>query len=173
MSFWLVFCFGIKSAKGLLSFKNKNNNTMTVLSKRLDPFFSLANPFLAEEIFQPVFRSTPSKGFLPAANIIEEKEKFLVQLAVPGLKKEDFKIELKEKLMTISVDKTAEKSQDEVQPTYSLKEFGFTSFKRSFTLPETIELEAITAQYEQGILQLDIPKKDSAKINTHRLIEIN
>ena len=46
---------------------------MTVLSKRLDPFFSLANPFLAEEIFQPVFRSTPSKSFLPAANIIEEK----------------------------------------------------------------------------------------------------
>ena len=134
---------------------NKKNNTMTVLSKRLDPFFSLSNPFL------------------PAANIKEEKEKFLVQLAVPGLKKEDFKIELKEKLMTISVDKTTEKSQDEIQPTYSLKEFGFTSFKRSFTLPETIELEAITAQYEQGILQLDIPKKDSAKINTHRLIEIN
>ena len=57
---------------------------MTILSKRLDPFFSLANPFL------------------PAANIKEEKEKFLVQLAVPGLKKEDFKIELKEKLMDIS-----------------------------------------------------------------------
>ncbi len=127
---------------------------MTILSKRLDPFFSLVNPFL------------------PAANIKEEKEKFLVQLAVPGLKKEDFKIELKEKLMTISVDKKTEKGQDEVQPSYSLKEFGFTSFKRSFTLPETIELEAITAQYEQGILQLDIPKKDSAKINTHRLIEI-
>jgi HSP20 family protein len=54
-----------------------------------------------------------------------------------------------------------------------LREFGFTSFKRSFTLPEIIELEAITAQYEQGILQLDIPKKDAAKINTHRLIEIN
>jgi HSP20 family protein len=67
----------------------------------------------------------------------------------------------------------AVEDQDEVQPSYSLKEFGFTSFKRSFTLPETIELEAITAQYEQGILQLDIPKKDSAKINTHRLIEIN
>ena len=50
---------------------------MTVLSKRLDPFFSLANPFLAEEIFQPVFRATASKSFLPAANIIEEKEKFL------------------------------------------------------------------------------------------------
>ncbi|MFN6079489.1 MAG: Hsp20/alpha crystallin family protein, partial [Bacteroidota bacterium] len=65
---------------------------MTVLSKRLDPFFSLANPFIAEEIFQPVFSSTPSKSFLPAANIIEEKEKFFVQLAVPGLKKEDFKI---------------------------------------------------------------------------------
>ena len=58
---------------------------MTILSKRLDPFFSLANPFL------------------PAANIKEEKEKFLVQLAVPGLKKEDFKIELKETLMIISV----------------------------------------------------------------------
>lgn len=128
---------------------------MTILSKRLDPFFSLANPLL------------------PAANILEEKEKFLVQLAVPGLKKEDFKIELKEKLMTISVYKTPEKGQEATQPSYSLKEFGFTSFKRSFTLPETIELEAITAQYEQGILQLDIPKKDSAKINTHRLIEIN
>ncbi len=146
---------------------------MTVLSKRLDPFFSLANPFLAEEIFQPVFRSTPSKSHLPAANIKEEKDKFLVQLAVPGLKKEDFKIELKEKLLSISVEKSIEKEQMENQPTYNLKEFGFTSFKRSFTLPETIELEAITAQYEQGILQLDIPKKDSAKINTHRLIEIN
>jgi len=63
---------------------------MTVLSKRLDPIFSLANPFLAEEIFQPFFRTTQSKGFLPAANIIEEKEKFLIQLAVPGLKKRRF-----------------------------------------------------------------------------------
>jgi HSP20 family protein len=146
---------------------------MTVLSKRLDPFFSLANPFLAEEIFQPVFKSNYSKGSIPAANIVEEKDKFLVQLAVPGLKKEDFKIELKEKLLSISVEKSIEKEQSETQPTYNLKEFGFASFKRSFTLPETIELEAITAQYEQGVLQLDIPKKDSAKINTHRLIEIN
>lgn len=159
--------------RGKYLFNLKKNNTMTVLSKRLDPIFSLANPFLAEEIFQPFFRTTQSKGFLPAANIIEEKEKFLVQLAVPGLKKEDFKIELKEKWLTISVDKRTEKSQDEVQPSYTLREFGFTSFKRSFTLPEIIELEAITAQYEQGILQLDIPKKDAAKINTHRLIEIN
>jgi HSP20 family protein len=128
---------------------------MTVSSRRFDPFFSLANPFL------------------PAANIKEEKDKFLVQLAVPGLKKEDFKIELKEKLLSISVEKSTEKEQSETQPIYNLKEFGFTSFKRSFILPETIELEAITAQYEQGVLQLDIPKKDSAKINTHRLIEIN
>ena len=146
---------------------------MTVLSKRLDPFFSLANPFLAEEIFQPVFKSNYSKGSIPAANIVEEKDKFLVQLAVPGLKKEDFKIELKEKLLSISVEKSIEKEQSETQPTYNLKEFGFTSFKRSFTLPETIELDAITAQYEQGVLQLDIPKKDSAKINSHRVIEIN
>jgi HSP20 family protein len=146
---------------------------MTVLSKRLDPIFSLANPFLAEEIFQPFFRSTSPKGFLPAANIIEEKEKFIIQLAVPGLKKEDFKIELKEKWLTISAEKQTEKSQEDVTSGYSLKEFGFSSFKRSFTLPEIIEPEAITAQYEQGILQLDIPKKDAAKINAHRLIEIN
>jgi len=141
-----------KEGKYLLIIKN---NTMTISSKRFDPFFSLANPFV------------------PAANIKEEKDKFLVQLAVPGLKKEDFKIELKEKLLSISVEKSTEKEQSETQPIYNLKEFGFTSFKRSFTLPETIELEAITAQYEQGVLQLDIPKKDSAKINTHRLIEIN
>jgi HSP20 family protein len=146
---------------------------MTVLSKRFDPFFTLANPFLADEVFHPLFKSVPSKGSVPATNIVEEKDKFLVQLAVPGLKKEDFKIELKEKFLSISVEKNAEKEQNETQSTYNLKEFGFTSFKRSFNLPDTVEWESITAQYEQGILQLEIPKKDSARTNTPRIIEIN
>jgi len=164
----------MQCARGRETSFTQKTIAMTVLSKRFDPFFSLGNPLFGEALIPSVIRQATGKApFIPAANILEEKEKFYVQLAVPGFRKEDFKVALKERVLTISAEKQVEAESQESQPTYTLREFGFTSFKRSFHLPETIDLESISASYEEGILKLDIPKKPAAVLEAHRLIGVN
>ena len=107
---------------------------------------------------------------LPAVNIKEEEDLFLVEVASPGLQKEDFNIEVKDNKLTISSEKKEENVEEKDK--YSKKEFSYQSFVRSFTLPRTVNSDAITAKYENGILLIHIPKKDEAKPRPTRLIEI-
>jgi len=95
----------------------------------------------------------------PAVNIKENEDDFTLELATPGLQKEDFKLEVNNDILTIS----AEVKADENKEKYSKREFSPQSFKRSFTLQETLESEHITAQYKNGILLVTIPKKEEAK----------
>ena len=96
-------------------------------------------------------------GSMPAANIKETDKSYHVELASPGMNKEDFKIEVDEDLLTIRSEKESEK--EETSSRYTKREFNFTSFVRSFRLPEEVDSENISAKYEGGILQLEIPKK--------------
>lgn len=89
---------------------------------------------------------------IPSLNIREDDNHYVVELAVPGMKKEDFDIDVNGRMITISADKE-ERSED-----YSRKEYDYSSFSRSFTLPEYANLEKIMARYEDGILKLEIPK---------------
>lgn len=107
---------------------------------------------------------------IPAVNIKETETNYVVELAAPGLKKEDFKISLDKDLLTISAELTTE-SNDE-QNGYTRREFSYNSFKRSFTLPEKANKEEIKASYDQGILSLNIPKI-TQKTETSRFIEIS
>ena len=95
---------------------------------------------------------------LPAVNIKENDHQFEILLAVPGLNKKDFKIELNEDILTISSE--IKKEENVQEENYSRKEFSYSSFKRSFTLPETVNEEKIEASYENGILNLILPKKE-------------
>src|SRR6056297_2089533 len=98
---------------------------------------------------------------LPSVNIKEDEEAFHVEMAAPGLEKKDFKVELNNNMLTISSEKEEEHEENEDEQ-FTRKEFNYQSFNRSFTLPETVESNKIKAKYENGILKVDIPKKEEA-----------
>lgn len=110
-----------------------------------------------------------SNGNYPAVNIQEEEKQFSLELAAPGLKKADFKINLENHLLTISKEKKEEK--EEVKNNYTRREFVYTSFSRSFKLPKTILEGKIKADYVDGILKLTLPKDE--KVILTREISVN
>ncbi|HOS49694.1 MAG TPA: Hsp20/alpha crystallin family protein [Bacteroidia bacterium] len=91
----------------------------------------------------------------------ESDTAYTLELAAPGLAKEDFKIRVEENTLTISGEKKQE--QNEKTEKYSRKEFSFTSFTRSFTLPENVNMEGIQANYNHGIMMVVLPKTEPAK----------
>ena len=108
---------------------------------------------------------------LPAVNIIEDKNEFIVEVAVPGMNKSDFNIDLTDNLLTVSSDKK-EENVDE-NKNYSRREYSYQSFKRVFTLPkDVVDDEKITAKYDNGELKINIPKKEEAKPKGPMKIEI-
>jgi HSP20 family protein len=109
---------------------------------------------------------------IPAVNIRETSENFVVEMAAPGMKKDDFKIELDGNLLTINSEKEDEYEEKDGEK-YSRKEFSYQSFQRTFQLPkEVVDSEKIEARYENGLLQLLIPKKEEAKQKPPRTIRI-
>lgn len=115
-------------------------------------------------------RPTFSKK-LPAVNIFETKDDFQIELAAPGLLKKEIKIDLEENILRISGKKITEKKEGE-EKKYTLREFNFSDFERSFTLPETIDNQGISAKFENGILILTLAKKEEAKPLPPRTVAI-
>ena len=98
---------------------------------------------------------------VPAVNIAEKKDRYDVSLAAPGLKKDDFNIDVEGNVLTISAETKEEKEEKEER--YTRKEFSYTSFSRSFTLPDGVNTEKIDASYENGLLKLVLPKTEEAR----------
>lgn len=107
---------------------------------------------------------------IPSANIKETNENFQIELAVPGLKKEDIKIDLDQDVLTISSEQKEEKTEE--KDNYTRREFNYSSFKRSFYLPEIADTDKISAEYKDGVLNILIPKKESAIKKPQKRIEI-
>ena len=108
---------------------------------------------------------------LPAVNVKETKDDYLVSMAVPGMSKKDFKIDLKDNVLTISSEKKDEKKED--QENYTRREYSYQSFSRSFTLPQdVVNDEKIEAKYDNGELRITIPKKEEAKPKAPKQIAI-
>jgi HSP20 family protein len=137
------------------------------------------NPVLNDRFFDEFFGLTPTRvrtngnghpATLPAVNIKETENDYRLELAVPGLDKEDFKIEVNEGVLTVSAERKDEHTDE--KDGYSRREFRYASFQRRFTLPETANDADITAKYDNGILHLIVPKKEEAKPQPARLIEI-
>ncbi len=103
-------------------------------------------------------RVDENSGDIPAVNIKEENDKFVLEMAAPGMKKEDFKINLDNYQLTISAETKDEKKEKE--DNYTRREFVYSSFSRSFTLPKTIDIEKIKADYKNGVLNIVLPKKE-------------
>ena len=113
------------------------------------------------------------KGFedaVPAVNIKENGNGFNIELAAPGFSKGDFKINVEENVLTISAEKKEEKKEENER--YTRQEFSFNSFSRSFTLPATVNADKADARYADGILNLTIPKKESAKALPKKEIKV-
>lgn len=107
---------------------------------------------------------------VPAVNITEHSDEYKVSLAAPGLKKEDFKIDVDGNMLTISSEK--EESKEEKDKTFTRKEYNYSSFSRSFTLPTEINREKIEAKYEDGVLKISLPRKEEAKKPTAKHISV-
>lgn len=128
-------------------------------------------------VFNDFFRDWSTSNFsdtnttLPAVNIKENENEFLVDVAVPGMEKEDFKIDLDNDILTISSEKTI--NNDNSDEKYTRKEYSYLSFKRSFTLPKgVVDSDNISATYKNGELKITIPKLEEAKPKPVKLIEV-
>jgi HSP20 family protein len=125
--------------------------------------------------FSDVFDSLINDSFIndrfinkvPAVNIAETESQFDIELAAPGLKKEDFKISLDKNVLSVSAEKKAENVEEGKK--YSKREYSYNSFVRSFTLPETADQAKIDAEYNDGVLKLSVAKKEEAKFQTREI----
>ena len=133
-------------------------------------------PALFDDFFKPWNEWFDKKSFwgqvftMPAVNITETKDFYMVSLAAPGLKKDDFQIRMDRNIMTISSAK--EETKEDKEQKFTRKEYNYYSFSRSFTLPEEINQEMIEANYEDGVLKITLPRKEDVKKLTAKKIMI-
>ncbi len=131
-------------------------------------------PAYWDDFFNDSFFNTCSapaeKSASPSVNVIENDQSFLIEVSVPGVAQKDLNINMENDVLTIS---TEQKEQEESKNTrYLRREFSLTSFKRNFQLPETIDAEEVSARYEEGILIVELPKKEEVVQKVSRQIEV-
>ncbi len=134
-------------------------------------FGSLLSDIWNDEL-PTVFRSNFNEGMtLPKVNIKETPDSFEVQMAVPGFKKDIFNISVENGELMISAEISNE--EEEKNEGFTRKEFGYASFQRTFVLPETVDGDKIKAKYEDGILNVILPKKEEAKPKPAKRIKVS
>jgi len=135
---------------------------------------SLLNDFFADGWFDSSLANWKSSGTtLPAVNVRETNDDFRIEVAAPGMKRDDFKVELDNNALTISSQREDKRQQDEKEGSYTRSEFSYQSFQRSFTLPENkVEGDKIAARYIDGILHITIPKREEAKVKPAKQIKV-
>jgi HSP20 family protein len=136
--------------------------------KSMLPTFN--DEFFGDNLFGRFFE-TPANTTMPAVNIKEGKEDFNIEVAAPGFDKNDFKIDLNNNVLEISSEKEVKNEENDSKTMRC--EFQYASFKRYFTLPDSVESEKIKASYKDGILSVVIPKKDEAKVKPVRQIAVS
>ena len=110
---------------------------------------------------------------IPAVNIMESEEGFNVEVAAPGMVKDDFNIELDNDVLTISSEDKKENESADKNGRFTRKEFSYRTFKRAFSLPDSVDNSKISASYNNGVLEIALPKKEEAKVQAKRLIDIS
>jgi HSP20 family protein len=147
------------------SLANTNSNlSFPAWSNWIDDLFNSDLP--------SVFSSTFNNGMtLPKVNIKETADAYFVEMAAPGLKKSDFHIDLKNESLSISTEIEEENETREEQ--YTRREYGYSSFKRIFSLPESVDDNKIKAKYIDGVLSIHLPKKEEAKQKPAKTIHIS
>ncbi len=142
-----------------------------VRRSNLIPSTTFFDDFLTRELFD-WSNWTDKSTSIPRTNILETDNDFVVEMAAPGLQKDDFQLELDNDMLTIQVD-INDQSVNNNSLHFTRREFSYQSFKRSFYLPNTVEADKIEARYENGILKLLIPKKEEARKKPVKTIPIS
>ena len=139
----------------LVKFNNGHKNAVSPWFS--DVFDSIINDSFAEKFVNKV----------PAVNIAETETEFHIELAVPGLSKDDLKISLDKNVLSVSAEKKTENVDQSKK--YSKREYSYNSFVRSFTLPESADQAKIDAEYTDGVLKLNVAKKEEAKLQSREI----
>lgn len=149
----------------LVKFRNAGGfNTMPGITK------NFTFPSLFTDSFERAWANAGDTAWLPSVNIKESATDYKIDLAVPGMDKKDFKVEVENDVLTISGEHKEEINEEGEKLTR--REFYFGSFKRSFTLPETSDKENISANYSNGILTITIGKNEALKVNPKKEITV-
>jgi HSP20 family protein len=129
-------------------------------------------PYFWDELLQtPLAGGTRSTGAtVPAVNITEEDKAYTLSFAIPGKSKDDFEVEVEDDLLVVRTTTTHEDSSE--GPHYTHREYHYGSFQRSFTLPESVAAGKISARYKDGILNIDLPKREEALPAPKKLISV-
>ena len=138
----------------------------TISRRSFRPFYV---PNIFDDDFFPVVSDRTSS--MPAVNIREDEKNYVLDLAIPGMDKKDLKIDINEDVLTISSE--IKNSSEENKDGYKRKEFSYSSFYRSFYIPENVEREKIEANYKDGILSVALPKQKEEKNKITREIKIS
>jgi HSP20 family protein len=132
---------------------------------------SLMGDFFGRDLMQNFFEDQTGIS-MPAVNVVENNDNFRIEVAAPGLEKKDFKIDLENNLLTISSEKE-ERNESKEEGKYMRREFSYSNFRRSFSLPNSVDAEKISANHRDGILNITIPKKEEAKQKPPKQIAIS
>jgi HSP20 family protein len=136
--------------------KDRNETGMTPRNMFSDFFNDVDRMFGNEMFVMPMPWNRGSNGSMPAANLRETEKEFAIELAVPGMKREDFEIEMENNVLSISCHK--EEKVNEEKDGYKRREYNYSSFNRAFRLPEEVNTDKIKAQYDNGVLHINVPK---------------
>ena len=131
-----------------------NNYAPTSFSNLIDRFF---NDSLARS-------GGSAYSFVPRVDILEQEKSFEIHVAVPGMNKDDFKIDLNDNYLTISGER--KNSREKKENNFHSVEIQYGTFSRSFTLPENADANGISAKYVNGILEVSIPKDEKKALKT-------
>jgi HSP20 family protein len=132
---------------------------------------TLFDNVVSRKVRQPSFSHTGVST--PAVNIIETNDDFRLEMVAPGMHKEDFRVELQDNILTIAYDHEDNRTGRRSDWKYRTLEYNYHSFSRSFAVPQTIDTEKIEALYENGILNLILPKKEEARTKPSRQIPVS
>jgi HSP20 family protein len=143
----------------------KKNNGRNPADPWMSDFFDVDNLF-GRGWLKPFEKS------LPAVNISENEKMYTVEVVAPGMKKDDFKVNVEEDILTISAESKHESTEEDKDRQYSRREYSHSSFTRSFRLPDNAKDDSIDAHYEDGVLKLTIPKSKT-QVKASKQIKVN
>ena len=133
---------------------------------------SIWEDFIGKDLFDfPTVFATGTS--VPAVNIMETENEFKVEVAAPGMEKKDFNINLDNNVLTISSEKEETNEDKDKKGNYTKREFSYSSFARSFTMPDSVNIDKIAAAYKDGVLNITLPKREEAKVKPAKVIKIS
>ena len=150
------------------SLVNTNGNSFSSIPSLLNSLFN------DDWVESSLTNWKAARASMPAVNVRDTNDDFVIEVAAPGLKRDDFKIELDNNVLTVCSDKEANREKKGRDGEYMRREFSYQAFQRSFSLPEArVEGGKISAKYTDGVLYVTIPKREDAKLKPVRQISVS